>query len=176
MALTAGPVAGAGTSPIDTWLYSGTPGELNTLPGAPAAVPPGTIQENPFTFDYGSSGTPWYQADISTFGDFTQTSVTKLLDPSLGYPSVGTVWDSTIVNVPVNLTVQPPDIFNLYTDNRITVPNVGTGDFSSYFGGSFTNYYVSDAAGMEDQATFFGGQPVTLFDFPAADTPAPDLP
>ncbi|MBS9533099.1 hypothetical protein KIH27_05785 [Mycobacterium sp. M1] len=175
-------VAGAdtGTSPIDTWLYADSGNGVNTLPGVLEGYAPGSTQENPFTFDTPAEGighpsVPWYTADINTFGPTTATTVEKILDPSFGYPTVGTVGDQTVVNIPVNLTAQPPDIFNLYTDNHITDPSLGTGDYTSMFDNSFTNFYVSDAAGIEDQVTFFGGQSITVFDFPAADTPGADL-
>lgn len=170
--LAAGPSVADATSPIDTWVYAGSPGGPNTLPGElVSTTAPGSPVENPFTFDYepvGGQPVPWYQADIATTGSTIQTTVTKILDPSFGYPSAGTVADHTVVNIPLSFTSQPPDVFNLYTDNSISDPNLGSGDYTSYFNGSWTNFYVSDKAGVEDQMSFGGGQPFTVFDIPAS--------
>jgi hypothetical protein len=162
IALATGPTAAAdpGTSPIDTWPYDSTAGD-DVIGGSP-------VYGSPDLFDHGGAPpVPWYTADVTTSGDTTQTVVTKVLDPSFGYPSVGTVADQTLAfDVPEDnggyLTFVP-----LYQNYSISDPNLGTGDTTEFLP-FFVNSYVSDKAGIEDQVSFFGGQPVTLYDIPAS--------
>lgn len=156
-------VADTGTSPIDTWLYADGGSGVNTLPGTPDA----DSQGGDVTFYYGS--TPWYTAAETTFGSYRHDEVTTVLDGSLGYPSVGTVADQYSIDTLEYNPVYPTEVA-LYSHNHISDPTLGTGDWQQFFAGAFTNFYVSDNAGIEDQVSFFGGQPITVFDFPAAGT------
>lgn len=168
VALGASPVAAAdsGTSPIDTWLY-GVDGAQYGLPG---------VTQDGVTYDYdgGGGSIPWYTVNASGSGTNTSEVVTAVLDPSPpGTPSIGTVDHEFAFNV-LNYSTEYPTEYAVYTNSSISDPHVGTGDYSTWFGHSFTNFYVSDKAGIEDQVTFGGGQPITLFDFPAAGTGSSD--
>lgn len=169
VALGASPVAAAGpdttgTSPIDTWLYGVGGDGVNTLPGFAPYDPEGTIYHG---------DTPWFTVDFTGSGSSYHEVVTKVLDPSFGYPSVGTVADQYSINT-LNYSTEYPSEYTLYSNNSISDPSLGTGDYSTWFGHSFTNFYVSDKAGIEDQMTFGGGPPITLFDFPASGTGSSD--
>lgn len=108
----------------------------------------------------------WYTVHDNTFiipGLYTNqhTEVTSVLDTSDGYPSVGTVFDETVLfrsNTPIGAT----DWFGYATLND---PDLG---YASQFsmGPLFINTFLSTDDGMKDVVSSFGQQ-FTLFDIPS---------
>jgi len=122
-----------------------------------------------YTATHSSAGTDdWYTVHDNTFiipGLYTNqhTEVTNVLDPSDGYPTVGTVFDETQLfrsNTPIGAV----DWFGYAT---LDDPELG---YATQFtlGPLFGNTFLSTDDGMKDVVSSFGQQ-FTLFDIPFTD-------
>ncbi|MGH3562613.1 MAG: hypothetical protein ACRDTN_12650, partial [Mycobacterium sp.] len=114
----------------------------------------GSPAGQPITYDYGL--TPWYTADVTSSGTDIHTVVTKVLDPSVGYPSVGTVADQYTFSIPED-DGGYPTLVPLFAHYSVSDPNLGTGSMTEFFP-FVANFYVSDKAGIEDQVSFAGAR------------------
>lgn len=164
VALATGPAAVADptdtTSPVDVWPYGDFSGGLG---GSGSVIAPDSTAT--ITYDYNAIPTdlPWYTADADVISNTTY-DVTKVIDPSAGT----TVDQFQTLFTPFPNPTGSGDIFI----PTISDPNVGTSDPTTLFASDFENFYVSDKAGIEDQVSYPGGQPMTVFDFPASDAPS----
>src|SRR5690625_1327281 len=150
----------------DAWPYGGT-GSIYTplyLPGfteAGSGTNGGRDVYFPLTHLYGDyiathtdGGTDeWYTAHSDTYviPDFyteEQTKVTDLLDDSTGYPSVGTVFNTTDL-IPIN---SPIGVLNPFEYSYVNDPELGFADqFTlNFFFIAGSNTFLSDTAGIKD--------------------------
>lgn len=142
-----------------------------TLPGSPVGMAGGETYYSDV-----AEQDPWYTTTetntlIPGLLETDNQQVTNVIDPSFGYPSVGTTYEESQL-FPINTVIAGSE--PLYFNQELSDPNLGSADYSSTFLNSFANLYVSDKAGIEDIVYAFGHS-YTLFDFPLGGASAADV-
>jgi hypothetical protein len=122
-----------------------------------------------YTVAHSVDGPDWYTAHITnfvvpSFYSNEHIEVLSLLDDSAGYPSAGTVFDTTKMfdfNFPIG------GMMHLFTTTVIDDPELG---YASQFSITpfFTNTFLITDGGMKDFVTTFGWS-YTLFEIPFTD-------
>ncbi|BBX13329.1 hypothetical protein MNVM_24100 [Mycobacterium novum] len=175
-------VALAGHAGADA-IEDGWPYGTDTFMGAPGYID-GTSWTNKGGEQFGPIGTSygdyiathtyqgaddWYTAHQSTFYvpffySSEHTEVTGLLDDSAGYPSVGTVIDTTNL---FEFDTHVVGLVNLFSNTVINDPDLG---YASQFimWPVFTNTFLITEDGMKDLVGV-PGQQFTLFEIPFTD-------
>ncbi len=148
----------------DSWPYG-----AGTGMEAPGFYDPRGGTDGVFTVYDGSGGPDWYTAHISDFSipllyHNEHIEVLSLLDDSAGYPTVGTVFDTTEM-LPFNFPIG--GVMHMFTSTVIDDPELG---YANQFTITplFTNTFLMTDDGMKDVVTTFGG-PYTLFEIPFTD-------
>lgn len=160
-------VAGhAGAETIgDDWPYGTGVGGMQV----PGFYDPRGGTDGVFTVYDGSGGPEWYTARISNFNipvlySNEHAEVLSLLDDSAGYPSVGTVFDTTELfafSLPIG------GMMHLFTNSVINDPEAGFGSQFTMWP-LFTNTFLFTDDGMKDVVGVPGLQ-FTLFEIPFTD-------
>jgi hypothetical protein len=174
MALGGSPVAGADTSPIDVW-----PQDLFSLDGSADGAPTnvvnylpdgwGTTEDQAFTNYFPGAGTYSAHLNLSDIPNVEQSEYQQVFASTGAAPADGSFSD-TVQSLYGPLPSISGDV-PYFTNSYIDLQGFGTGDETIFVPLFFTNQVVSDSAGVEDVASFFGQQ-FTLFDIPAADASA----
>ncbi|GFG70902.1 hypothetical protein [Mycolicibacter senuensis] len=162
----AGHAGHAGADAIeDAWPYGIGIGEME----APGFWDPRGGTDGVFTVYDGSGGPDWYTAQISSFGipllyHNEHIEVLSVLDDSAGYPSVGTVFDTTEM-FPFSLPIG--GMMHMFSSTVINDPEAG---FASQFTFTplFYNTFLFTEDGMKDIVSMPGLQ-FTLFEIPFTD-------
>jgi hypothetical protein len=174
----------AGADAIDDgWPYGTGPGMdqpgfydvLSWTNGGRDQFGPISNTHGDYTVYHSPGGADWYTAHINnfvipSFYSNEHTEVLSLLDDSAGYPSVGTVLDTTEM---FSFATPVFGTFELFTNTVINDPELGYATQFSFLIPSISNTFLITEDGMKDVVSF--GNSFTLFEIPfTADSGAGD--
>lgn len=157
----------AAADPIeDAWPYGIGYGGME----APGFWDPRGGVDGVFTVTDGSGGPDWYTAHIDKLNipliyHYEHMEVLSVLDDSAGYPSVGTVFDTTEL---FPFSLPGFGMMNMFTSTVIDDPEAGFGSQFS-FTPLFTNTFLFTDDGMTDIVSIFPGLRFALFEIPFTD-------
>jgi hypothetical protein len=161
-------------APISVW-----PQDYFSLDGAADGAPTnvvnylpdgwGTTEDQSFTNYFPGAGEYSAHLNLSNIPDVENSEYQQVFASTGAAPADGSFSD-TVQSLYGPIPSISGDV-PYFTNSYIDLQGFGTGDETIFAPLSFVNQFVSDSAGVEDVASFFGQQ-FTLFDIPFADAGA----